>query len=165
MIVFLQNMLRFILLLLAQVFILNNIRFLGFINPYIYVLFIFLLPVKFPRWISLLLAFVLGLMLDVFSNTYGIHAFTSVLIAFLRNPVINMYTSIEEGANPTPSFYTFGVVPFIKYVSTLVILHHSVLLFLEVFSFDGFGDTLIRIVLNSLVTILIILGIQSFYRK
>lgn len=165
MIVFLQNTLRFILLLLTQVFILNNIRFLGFINPYIYILFVLLLPVKFPRWISLLLAFLLGLILDVFSNTYGIHAFTSVLIAFLRNPVINMYTSIEEGANPTPSFYTFGVVPFIKYVSTLVILHHSVLLFLEIFSFVGFGDTLIRIVLNSLVTILIILGIQSFYRK
>ena len=165
MIVFLQNTLRFVLLLLAQVFILNNIRFLGFINPYIYILFIFLLPVKFPRWISLILAFVLGLILDVFSNTYGIHAFTSVLIAFLRNPVINMYTSIEEGASPTPSFYTFGVVPFIKYVSTLVIFHHTVLLLLEVFSFNDFGDTLLRIVLNSLVTILIILGIQSFYRK
>jgi hypothetical protein len=111
------------------------------------------------------LAFALGIILDIFSNTYGIHAFTSVFIAFMRNPVISMYTSIEEGANPTPSFYTFGVVPFIKYVSTLVILHHTVLLLLEVFSFNGFGDTLIRIILNSLVTILIILGIQSFYKR
>lgn len=165
MILFLQNIVRFILLILIQVFVLNNIRFLGFINPYIYVLFIFLLPVKFPRWMSLILAFIIGIIIDAFSNTYGIHAFSAVLIAFLRNPVINIFISIEEGANPVPSFYTFGVGAFIKYIVTLVIIHHITFFFLEIFGFENFGQTLLKIILNAFFTIVIILGIHSFKRK
>lgn len=165
MILFLQNIVRFFLLILIQVFVLNNIRFLGFINPYIYILFIFLLPVKFPRWLSLILAFIIGIIIDAFSNTYGIHAFSAVLIAFLRNPVINIFTSIEEGANPVPSFYTFGVAAFIKYIITLVIIHHTTFFFLEIFGFENIGQTLLKIILNAFVTIVIILGIHSFKKK
>ena len=165
MILFLQNIVRFFLLILIQVFVLNNIRFLGFINPYIYILFIFMLPVKFPRWLSLILAFIIGIIIDAFSNTYGIHAFSAVIIAFLRNPVINIFTSIEEGANPVPSFYTFGVAAFIKYIITLVIIHHTTFFFLEIFGFENIGQTLLKIILNAFVTIVIILGIHSFKKK
>ena len=165
MILFLQNIVRFIILIVIQVFILNNIRFLGFINPYIYILFIFMLPVKFPRWLSLLLAFVLGLIIDAFSNTSGIHTFSVVFVAYLRNPVINIYTNIEEGANPVPSFYTFGVAAFIKYIITLVLLHHTCFFFLEIFGFGNIGQTFIKIILNAFFTTVIILGIHSFKKK
>ena len=77
----LQNIFSFIVLILLQVLVLNNVQFLGFLNPYIYILFILSLPVKFPRWITLILGFVLGLIIDVFSNTIGTHAFATVLIA------------------------------------------------------------------------------------
>lgn len=165
MIIFLQNLLRFIILMIIQIFILNNVRFLGYVNPYVYILFIFLLPVRFPRWITLFMAFGTGLLIDMFSNSPGLHAFSTVLIAYLRAPVINMFTSVEEGANPTPSFHSFGVVPFISFVSLLVIIHHATLFMLEVFSFVNFGDTFIRIVINSLITILIMLAVQSFVKK
>lgn len=165
MILFLQNAVRFILLIVVQIFVLNNIGFLSYVNPYIYILFIFLLPVRFPRWISLFLAFALGLTIDSFSNTLGIHAFSTVLIAFLRNPVIKIYASIEEGANPVPSFYTFGVSAFIKYVITLVIIHHTSLYFLEIFNFANVGQTFFRIIINSIVSSLIILGLQSFKKR
>jgi rod shape-determining protein MreD len=124
-----------------------------------------MLPVKFPRWLSLILAFIIGIIIDAFSNTYGIHAFSAVLIAFLRNPVINIFTSIEEGANPVPSFYTFGVAAFIKYIITLVIIHHTTFFFLEIFGFENIGQTLLKIILNAFVTIVIILGIHSFKKK
>lgn len=165
MILFLQNIVRFFLLILIQIFVLNNIRFLGYINPYIYILFIFLLPVKFPRWLSLILAFVLGLIIDAFSNTPGIHTFSTVLVAFLRNPVINIYTSVEEGANPVPSFYSFGVASFVKYVITLVLIHHTTFFFLEIFGFENIGQTLMKIILNAFFTTVIIFGIHSFKRK
>ena len=77
----LQNIFSFIVLIVLQVLVLNNVQFLGFLNPYIYILFILSLPVKFPRWITLILGFVLGLIIDVFSNTIGTHAFATVLIA------------------------------------------------------------------------------------
>ena len=72
--VVLKNIFRFIILVLVQVLVLNNIQFLGYINPYIYILFILSLPVRTPRWASLLLAFVLGLTIDIFANTPGMHA-------------------------------------------------------------------------------------------
>lgn len=165
MILFLQNIVRFFLLILIQIFVLNNIRFLGYINPYIYILFILLLPVKFPRWLSLILAFVMGLIIDAFSNTPGIHAFSTVLVAYLRNPVINIYTSVEEGANPVPSFYSFGVASFVKYIITLVLIHHTTFFFLEIFGFENIGQTLIKIILNAFFTTVIIFGIHSFKRK
>lgn len=67
----LQNIIRFVLLVLAQVLILNNIQFLGYINPYIYILFIFSLPYRTPQWLILSLAFILGLTIDIFSKTWG----------------------------------------------------------------------------------------------
>ena len=104
MILIVQNILRFVLLVLVQVLVLNNIQFLGYLNPYLYILFILALPVRLRQWIVLLLAFVLGLTIDAFSNTMGLHAFATVFMAFFRLPIIKMFTTIEEGVSPIPSF-------------------------------------------------------------
>jgi len=161
----LQNIFRFILLVLAQVLVLNNVQFLGFINPYIYILFILSLPVLTPRWLSLILAFALGLTVDAFSNTMGMHAFAAVLIAFLRNGTVKLFIALDEGNNPTPSFYTFGVSAYVKYIVVLVFIHHATLFFLEAFTLTHFWFTLSKIILSSVVTILLILGIQSLKTK
>lgn len=161
----LQIIIRFIILVLVQVLVLNNIQFLGYINPYLYILFILVLPVRMPRWATLLLAFGLGLTIDIFSNTGGMHAFATVLVTFLRTGVIKLFTSIDEGNNPTPSFYTFGVSAFVKYVVVIVCIHHATLFLLEAFSFAHFWIILIKTILSSIVTILMILGIQSLTKK
>ncbi len=161
----LQNILRFIFLILLQVFILDNIQFMGYINPMIYVLFILSLPVRFPKWALLILAFIMGLIIDVFSNTAGMHSFALVFAAFLRTPVINIFTSIDEGSNPTPSFHTFGVSAYVKYVVILVLIHHFILFFIESFSFLHLTLLITKIIFSSTVTILLILGLQSFKSK
>ena len=163
--VVLQNIFRFIVLVLLQVLVLNNIQFLGYINPYLYILFILALPVQTPRWLTLLIAFALGITIDMFSNTGGMHASATVLVAFSRNGIINLFTSIDEGNNPTPSFYTFGVSAYVKYVIFMVVIHHTTLFFLEAFSFTHFWIMLAKTILSSFVTILIILGIQSLNNK
>ena len=161
----LQNILRFIFLILLQVFILDNIQFMGYINPMIYVLFILSLPVRFPKWALLILAFIMGLIIDVFSNTAAMHSFALVFAAFLRTPVINIFTSIDEGSNPTPSFHTFGVSAYVKYVVILVLIHHFILFFIESFSFLHLTLLIPKIIFSSTVTILLILGLQSFKSK
>lgn len=161
----LQNILRFIFLILLQVFVLDNIQFMGYINPMIYVLFILSLPVRFPKWALLILAFIMGLIIDVFSNTAGMHSFALVFAAFLRTPVINIFTSIDEGSNPTPSFHTFGVSAYVKYVVILVLIHHFILFFIESFSFLHLTLLIPKIIISSTVTILLILGLQSFKSK
>lgn len=160
-----QNIARFIILILIQVYVLDNIQFLGYISPMIYVLFVLSFPVRFHRGILLILAFVMGLTIDMFNNTMGLHAFATVLMAFLRTPVIRMFVSLDEGANPTPSFRTIGVSSYIKYVIALVLVHHTVLFLMESFSFLNLSLLIPKIITSSAVTILLIFGIQSLKSK
>lgn len=161
----LQNIFRFIILVVVQVFVLDSIQFMGYISPMIYILFILSLPVRFHRGLSLILAFVLGLTIDMFNNTMGLHAFATVLLAFFRNPVIRIFVSLEEGMNPTPSFRTFGVSSYIKYIVTLIVTHHAVLFLMESFSFLNLSLLVPKILISSLVTFLLIAGIQSLKSK
>ncbi len=162
----LQNIFRFIVLLFLQVLVLNNIQFMGYINPYIYVLFIISLPVLTPRWLSLLLAFALGLSIDIFSNSPGVNTFATVLVAFLRNGIIKLFTALDEGNNPTPSFYSFGISAYTKYLIVMVFIHQIALFFLEAFTFTHiFWFTILKVLLSATVTILIILGYESLIRK
>lgn len=161
----LVNIIRFVVLILVQVFVLDNIQFLGYVTPMIYILFILSLPVRFHRGFLLILAFVMGLIIDMFSNTMGLHAFASVLIAFLRAPVIRMFVPLEEGANPSPSFRSINVNPYIKYVIALVLVYHSVLFMMESFSFFNLSLLVPKILISSTVTILLIFGIQSLKSK
>lgn len=160
-----QNIIRFILLLFFQVMVLNNLQFLGYINPYIYVLFILALPYRMPRWMTLVLGFLTGLVIDMFANTGGLHAFATVLVAFLRNGTIDLFLAIDEGNNPTPSLHSFGINAYLKYVILLVFIHHATLFFLEAFSFSNFGLLAGKIVLSASVTILIIFGVQSLFKR
>lgn len=165
MIPFIQQISRFLVLVIVQIFVLNNIQFLGFVNPYLYILFLLLLPVKFPRWLSLLLGFALGLIIDSFLNTPGVHTSASVLVAFIRLPILRLFTTIEEGANPTPSIKQFGVLGFTQYVTWLVLLHHATVYMIENFSVTGIAIILLKVLVNTVVTTLIILGLQFLRKK
>jgi rod shape-determining protein MreD len=74
----------FVLLILLQVLLFNNIQFSGYINPYIYVMFILLLPVEIPAWLMLLLSFATGVIIDYFSGSPGVHSSATVLAGFVR---------------------------------------------------------------------------------
>lgn len=160
-----QNIVSFILLTLVQVLVLNNVQFLGFINPYIYILFILMLPARMPRWLVLILGFILGIVIDTFSNTLGMHTFSTVLIAYARSYIIQLFTSIDEGNNPVPSFYSFGVGAYVKYVISLVLIHHISLFIIEAFNFTSIWIVILKALLSSVISILLILGISSMNKK
>ena len=80
----LSNITRFILLILLQVTILSNINFLGFINPYLYVLFILLLPLNLDHWKVIIYSFLIGIIIDVFQDSGGINAAASLVAAYLK---------------------------------------------------------------------------------
>ncbi len=84
-----RNIIRFVLLVLFQVLVFNNIQLGGYLNPYIYVLFLLLMPFETPRWLLLVAAFTLGISIDVFSNTLGIHTSATVFMAFIRPFVLD----------------------------------------------------------------------------
>ena len=81
----------FLFLLCLQVFILNNINFLGYINPYLYIAFIFLYPLEKNKFPLLFLSFILGISIDFFSDSGGIHAFSILFIAYTRLFFVRVY--------------------------------------------------------------------------
>jgi len=162
-----RNIGRFIVLVLFQVLVLNNIQFSGYVNPFMYVLFILLLPFETPRWLLLISGFLLGLTVDIFSNTLGLHAAASVFMAFMR-PYVLRITSPRDGyeSGTYPRVFYYGLTWFLNYAIILVVMHHLFLFYFEVFRFSEFFRTLLRVILSSSFTIIIIVLSQYIiYRK
>jgi rod shape-determining protein MreD len=155
----------FILLVVLQVLLFNNIQFSGYVNPYIYIMFILLLPVEIPSWLLLLLSFGIGLILDFFSGTPGMHSSATVITAFVR-PFILRVMSPRDGyeARSEPSMIAYGFRWFLIYTVLIVLVHHTALFYIEVFRFADFFRTMLRVLLSSLFTVTFILLIE-FYRR
>lgn len=142
----------FFFLLGLQVLVLNNILLFGFINPYLYIAFIFFFPLKENRINLLLTSFLLGLGVDFFSDTGGIHAFASVFIAYFRLFFIKLYFNKLEADYP---FFKLKEEPFGKvfnYVITLTILHHLLLFTFANFSFNNFSNVLLNTLYSTIFT-------------
>lgn len=161
-----RYILSFLILVLLQVLILNNIQLSGYINPYIYILFILTLPFNTPKWALLVLGFLLGLSIDLFTHTVGMHASATVFLAFLRPGLLN---SMEPrgGYEPdsNPSIQDFGLGWFFKYAALSVLAHHLFLFYIEVFKLEGFFQTLSRALLSGLFSLVLILFIKLFIKK
>jgi len=164
--IFQRYILLFIVLILLQVLIINNIQFSGYINPYLYILFILVLPFEIPNWLILIIGFIFGLIIDIFSNTLGMHASACVFIAFLR-PFILSYFSPHDGyeSGTTPTIKHYGIAWFLKYVVIMILAHHIFLFFVEVFTFTDFFRTIGRALLSSLFTLILVMISQLFMAK
>ena len=162
-----RNIIRFVLLVLMQVFVFDKIRINGFLNPYIYVMFILMLPFEVSGWLLLISSFLLGLSIDIFSHTGGIHAAASVFMAWARPGTIRLLGKKEDlEPGQFPNARDFGILWFTTYALILVFLHHLVLFNLEVFRLDEFFITLLKVLINTVLTTAIILMIQFlFYRQ
>lgn len=159
------NVLRFIGLLLLQVLVLNNINFLGYINPYLYILFIIVFPFTGNKSLLIGLSFLLGLSIDFFSDSGGVHAAASVFIAYLRPFLLKFSFGVSYEYNAIKlSKVTFNE-RFI-YVALMVILHHLILFSLEIFSVSRILLILKSTLFSGIFSILLILcSLVLFSRK
>lgn len=163
----LKNIYRYAILVGVQVLIINNIELGRFINPFIYVLFIIGLPFETPKWLLLLSAFIIGITVDMFNDTAGMHAAACVFMAYLRPTVLKLFSprdGYEFGAQPTIQY--LGVPWFLSYSAILILLHHLALFYIEVFRFSEFFSTFFRVIISSAFTILLVVVSQYlFHRK
>ncbi len=156
----LRNIIRFVLFLGLQVYILDNIPPLHrFIIPVIYYLFILWLPFSVSRFWLLVIGFITGLSLDYFSMTPGLHAAACVLIAYVRPFLVNLLTpkEISEFNYREPSARSIGWAPYSVYVLVLTFLHHGYLIFLEWLQFGTFLDFIIKVISTTGISMLMIL--------
>jgi rod shape-determining protein MreD len=154
--IWIKYTLMFVLVVLVQVLLLNQVQLSGYLNPYFYVLFILLLPVSTPRYAVLLLAFLVGFTIDIFSDTLGLHSASTVLLGYFRTPIAGLLSARESDQSDYPGLKQTGLRWFILYISILVLIHHFFLFYLEVFTFARFFHTLIRAVFSSVFTVFII---------
>lgn len=151
----------FVLLIALQVLVLNNINLGGYINPYVYILFILFLPFSIPGWLLLLMGFATGFAVDYFSNTLGLHTSATLILAFVR-PSILSWLSYRDDLDrfDSPGIGNSGMEWFVRYVVMAVIIHHFALFILETFSFYHFHLTLLRVLLSSLVSSFFIIMLE-----
>lgn len=166
--IYIRNIIRFFVLVLLQVFILNSIQLFDYaITPFLYVLFILHLPFETPRGVLIFLSFIMGMVIDLLSNTYGLHTAAITLMAFLRPGILKLLEprdGYEAGSLPRLIYY--GNNWFIRYSLLLIIPHHLYFFLLERFSFQDFQATLINSLGSALFTfILVMISQYLFYRK
>lgn len=159
-----SNIIRFILLVFLQVFLLNKIRFLGAINPNIYLLFILLLPFRLQGWITLIIAFFTGITIDIFYGTIGLHTSATLLTAFFRPGIIKLVGD-KADYTPTsqPTLSEMGFSWFISYAGILTLIHSIALNYLDVFSFSEFFRTFLRSIMSAILTMIFILSLQYIF--
>src|SRR6185437_5008319 len=152
------NLVRFIVLVFLQVFLLKNIAIYNLSTPYPYILFILLLPFETPNFLLFPLAFIIGITIDAFYDTPGLHAASCVLLAFVRVLFISITVQKEGFDNePEPTLSIMGFRWFFTYIVILTLFHHFFLFNLEVLSVSDLEYTLSRVVLSSIFTVFLIL--------
>ncbi len=165
----LRNIIRFVLFILLQVFVLHKVPPLHqFVVPYLYFLFILWLPYRISRSGLMLLGFLLGLALDYFLKTPGLHAAPCLLIAYVRPFLINMLIPKETADHnySSPSIISMGWAPYATYAVVLTFLHNAYLVFLEWMQFGSFFYFLGKVSATTGVSFLLIMITELlFFRK
>jgi len=156
---------RFFALFLVQVALLNQVQFSGYINPYLYILFIFLLPPRMNRLALLLVGFASGFIMDLFMGSYGLHAAAATLIAFIRPYAIRLYAVRGEDEWDYLGITTMGTAKFLSYVTLLTFIHHFTLFFLEAFRWNEVFSIVGRTLLSTVFTVVLIYIVALLFNR
>lgn len=153
-----------LLALFLQVMLVDNLHLLGVCHPYIYVWALLLLPIDIPRWVQMMAGAGIGVLLDTFSHTPGLHMAACVLVAYLRPIVLAGIMQDAERMKGAVTVESAGPDNYIRLLATLVVAHHSALYLLEAFTFAHLGYTLLQILVSGICSFLLILLLE-YVRK
>jgi rod shape-determining protein MreD len=164
-IIWLKRLGWFLLLTILQVLVLNNIHLFDCTTPYLYLYFLLILPRDCSRNTQLLWGFALGLVVDLFTNTPGMHAAATTLVALLRTPLLNLFVPRDSADEMEPGIATMGVGPFFRYTLLMVLIQHFCLLSLEAFSYFHWELLLLETVASTLLTTLCVLAVEGICKR
>ncbi len=157
------NLLRLVVLLLVQVLIISNIRFSIFVNPYVFPLFILLLPFQTPRWALMLIGMAAGLLLDFFLGSTGMHAAACLFIGYARPFLINIITPKGTEFEISPNLFAQGITWFSIYISVTMFIYLSFYFVVEAATFYNFFWLLLKIITSTVISVLFILILLYFF--
>lgn len=156
----LKNIGMAILLLFVQVVVLNNIHIFGYATPLLLIYCILIAPADMPRWASLVMAFIIGIISDIFANTPGVCAASLTLVAFIQPIYLKMFLSRESPDDLRPSLASLGLTKFFSFSFVLTLLFITVFFTLEEFSFFHWKQWLCLVGGSTAITYLLIFVIE-----
>ena len=156
------NVLRFTLLVLVQVLVFNRLNFFGFINPMVYILFLYWYPIKENRAVFISVGFLLGLVIDIFSDTLALHAASTVTLAYLRPTIMRFVFGINY------EFQSFKLsnttrAQQITFLALLIVAHHVIFFTLEIFSLANLLVILKKVIFTGIGTLILCLLFSSLF--
>lgn len=158
---YIQRTFWFVGLVLLQVLALNHIALLGVATPFLYLYFLLKLDSETSRQEQMFWAFALGFTVDVFGDTGGLHVMASVFVAFVRTPLLRLFTPRDMLENFEPSLSALGVAPFLRYLFATIFLFCSVLFVLDFFTFTQPLMLLLHILTSTLLTVVCMVAIEG----
>ena len=156
-----QQIFLFILLVLLQIWLFNNIHLFGVATPFVYLYFTLKLPVKMNRNMVLILSALMGFVIDLFGSTLGLNMFVMVIMGFLRFYLLKLFAPRDVYEDYLPSFETFGNFMFVRYVAMLTLIHVAILHLMESFTLFDPLNLVLRILGSFILTVLIICAFES----
>jgi len=156
--------LQFIILVLVQVLLFNQIHIFGVGCIFLYIFFVINYPFERNKIYLVIMGFVLGFIIDLFSNTYGLHTFATTLIAYLRPYIIKLYTGSDDVEMLKRTYSGFNLF-FYRYAITMILLHHLTLFMLEAFSFKFILPVLFRTLISTILTTIFLFFVQTISIK
>lgn len=149
---------RFIVVMVLQILLFNQLQLWGVCHPYVYVLCLLMMPITLPHSVDMVIGAVVGLLMDVCCNSLGIHTASCILVMFLRPYLIAAFVNEKERLTEQISVRAIGFEAFIKYAVLLVMIHHLAVFMLAAWSWSHIGFVLAETVVSSMMTLLLIIG-------
>lgn len=161
---YLYEVMRFVVLILLQVLVFNQISIFGFATPFLYIYFLLKLPMGRNVFYVIIMGFLMGFAIDIFLDTPGINAAATTLVAALRRPLLRLFFTREEFENFIPGIYS-ALGPFIRFAVVMVVIHQTAIFGLEAFSLFNLNILLLRLLSSVVLTLILLFALDSFVYK
>ena len=152
---------RYVVVMLLQVLLFNQLQLWGACHPYIYILCLLMMPITLPHSVDMIIGAVVGLVMDVFCNSLGIHTAACILLMFIRPYVLGGLVNDKDRLNEQISSHAIGMEAMIKYVVILVVIHHLTVFLVGAWSWHHIGFAILETIVSSIVTLTIIIGYNA----
>ena len=152
---------RYIVVMLLQVLLFDQLQLWGICHPYIYILCLLMMPITLPHSVDMIIGATAGIIMDIFCNSLGIHTAACILLMFIRPYLLGWIVNDKDRLNEQISVRAIGMEAMIKYVVILVVIHHLTVFILAAWSWSHIGFVLLETLISGLITFSVIIGYNA----
>ena len=149
---------RYLLIMILQVLLFDQLQLWGACHPYIYVLCLLMMPITLPHSADMLIGAFAGFIMDIFCNSIGVHMAACILLMYIRPYLIGVIVNDKDRLNEQISLHAIGMEALLKYTVIMVLIHHLTVFSLAAWSWSHMGFVLLETIVSSTITILLVIG-------